>query len=162
MIVVLPLLLMSFFSKAAPLNMKPGLWEVSMKLKQDGKEFDPLAEIKKQLDKMPEAQRRMILEQMKKTSSNATNGVSTVCYTQEMIDKPESLNSEDNEDCEYKITSQTPTKIISAFSCKDGNKGTATWEIVNSGKTKVHSTSTDKKGKKTEMKYEAKFLKSKC
>lgn len=152
--------LVSFNSYSNSMKLKPGLWEIKMQIFHNGKEIDPLGELKKELEKMPEAQRKLILEQMTKGGSN--QNVTNVCYTKEMVDSPDKIVSEEDSDCDHKVKSQTAKKIVSEFKCEDGSRGTTIWEMVNPTQTKVTTDAVDKKGKKTQMKYEAKFIKSKC
>ncbi len=161
-VLIIILSLVSFNSFSASMKMKPGLWEINMKIFHDGKEYDPMAEVRKQIEKMPEAQKKMILEQMSKGGSQVQNNVSTVCYDKDMVDSPEKIAAEENTDCDHKVKSQSPTKVVSEFTCKDGNRGTTVWEIVSPTQTRVTTDAVDKKGKKSQMKYEAKFLKPKC
>lgn len=156
--------LISLNTYSAPMKMKPGLWEIKMKIFHDGKEFDPMAEVKKQIEKMPEAQKKLILEQMSKGGPEAQNNITTVCYTKEMVDSPEKIAAEDNEesDCDHKVKSSSANKVVSEFTCKDGNRGTTTWELVSPIQTRILTDAVDKKGKKSQMKYEAKFLKANC
>jgi len=153
--------LVSFSSYSAS-KVKPGLWEIKMKILHDGKEFDPMAEVRKQIEKMPEAQKKMVLEQMNKSGAPVKNDVTTVCYTEEMVNSPEKLASEEDTECDHKVKSKSDKKVVSEFTCKDGNRGTTVWEMISPTQTRVNTDSVDKKGKKTQMKYEAKFLKSKC
>lgn len=159
-------LIMSFVSinsYSSDTKMKPGLWEVKMKISSGGKEIDPLAELKKQMDKMPEAQRKMIMDQMAKQSP-VKNNLTQVCYTQEMVDSPEKISEEEQEDkdCTHKVVSKTATKVVSTFKCKEGHSGTAVWELKNANNMRVTMDSKDKNGKAGKMEYSAKFLKSKC
>lgn len=142
-------------------EMKPGLWEVKMKIFSDGKEFDPMAEVKKQLEKMPPEQRKMILDGMAK-ESGAKNNLSEVCYTKEMLKDPQKIGSEEDKDCKYVVKSQTSRKVVSTFKCVDGISGTSVWELKDPNNMRVNIDSKDKKGKTGKMEYSAKFLRAKC
>ena len=159
-ILIFSFIILSFNGYANSTKLRPGLWEIKMKIFHDGKEFDPMAEMKKQMEKMPEAQKKMILEQMSK--SGAQTDLTKICYTKEMIASPEKLTQDEDSECEHKVKSKTANKIVSEFKCKDGHRGTSTWEMVSPTQTKVQTDAVDKAGKKTQMKYDTKFLREKC
>lgn len=151
--------LLSFNSFAAP-KMKPGLWEMKIKILHNGKEYDPMAEFKKQLEKMPEAQRKMILDKMSKDKSD-TN-VANVCITKEQAEKAEHFATKGKEGCEYKTKTETATKIVSDFKCDDGTRGTVTVNMEDPNNIRSVIDSVDKTGTKVQMKNEAKFLRAEC
>lgn len=152
----------SLFAFATPMNMKPGLWEVDMKISTGGKEMDPMAEVKKQLAKMPEAQRKMVMEQMGKISPGMQDEINRVCFTKEMLNRPEKLSIDKQKDCEHKIKGQSSKKMVMTFKCKDGQSGTTTWELKSPTEMTVLTDSISKDGKKTQMNYQAKFIKDEC
>lgn len=152
--------LLSTQAQAIEMNMKPGLWEISMKMMVNGKEFDPLAEMKKSLANLPEEQRKQILAGISKAGGQSN--ISQVCYTKEMMKEPSSFTSEESKDCDYKITSQTAKKMTATFNCKDGNSGTSVWDFTSSTQMHMRTEAKDKKGKKTDMIYSGKFIKADC
>lgn len=147
----------SISGHSAPLNMKPGLWQVDMKIKMDGKEYDPMAELNKSMANIPKEQRDSILKKMGKTAN--TN---MVCYSEKMIKDPESMNDHKKSDCDFKTSTSTASKVVSHFTCKDGAKGDALWEAKNPQNLTMKMNTIDKNGKKTQMDYQAKFIATDC
>lgn len=142
-------------------DLKPGLWEIKMKISQNGKEIDPLKEIMKELEKLPESQKNMILEQMKKDPNFGKN-TNQVCYTKEELKEPNRLAEDEDQDCEYKEQSKSDKKIVASFKCDDGTKGVSVWEQVDASHMKVMMDATSKDGQKSKVEYSAKFLRTNC
>lgn len=141
-------------------ELKPGLWEIKMKMFQNGKEFDPMAEVMKQLEKLPEEQRKMILSQMKASGKEA--GSTQICYTKEMLKEPTKLAEDEDSECDYKEQSKSPKRVVATFKCKDGTTGTSVWELKDANNMQVKMDAKRKDGTQSKMEYSAKFLKSDC
>jgi hypothetical protein len=143
------------------LNMKPGLWNMEMTIMADGKEMNPSAEMEKMMNKLPEAQRKLVLESMGKASVNANNGTQ-VCFTSKMIKDPKSMMDKESEKCDVKLISNTPKEMVTSFKCPDGARGEGVWTAKDPqnlvGKVKVFN----KKGKESVMNYKGTFLKNDC
>jgi len=72
-------LLGSNFANAVAIGLKPGLWEVSTKMKRGDKEFDPQAEMKKSFEKMSPDQRKKMEAMMGKSGmSRSEAGIKIV------------------------------------------------------------------------------------
>lgn len=145
------------------LNMKPGLWGLNMKIIQNGKEFNPAAEMQKALAKMPEAQRKKMMEMMgdKASVGVGKDGETQVCYTKKMLEKPDSLG-EQSRKCDTKIITQTSTKVVTSFKCEDGSSGDGTWTMNSSENMTGLMNVKDPRGKTSQINYKGKFIKSDC
>ncbi len=145
------------------LNMKPGLWGLDMKITHNGKEFNPAAEMQKAFAKMPEAQRKKMMDMMGEKASVGIgkNGESQVCYSKEVIEKPESIGKQ-SQKCVTKIITQTSSKIVTNFKCEDGSSGDASW-IMNSPTTMTGLVNMkDPRGQASQINYKGKFIKADC
>jgi hypothetical protein len=119
----------------AAMEMKPGLWEMSLKLIDgSGREIDA-AQI---------------------AEKGATN---KICYTKEMINNPGKSIS--GKDCHTKIKTKTKTELVSSYTCKDGIKGTMEFKLKDP-KSFIMTTHTEYQDKEIGMKYYGKFLSSDC
>lgn len=120
----------------AAMDMKPGLWEMSMKLIDgSGKEIDAS-------------------QFAGKKASNK------ICYTKEMIENP-GRNISNKADCETNIKTRTKTEFVSTYKCKDGMEGNMEFKLKDS-KSFTMTTHTLIQDKKMGMKYYGKFLSSDC
>ncbi|MFP5387223.1 MAG: DUF3617 domain-containing protein [Bacteriovoracia bacterium] len=129
------LLLFSATVSHAALDMKPGLWEMSLKLMDErGKEVDA-AQI---------------------AEKGATN---KICYTKEMIENPQSLSGKD--ECETKISKMSKTELFSTYKCEDGIEGDMEFKLKDS-QTFTMTTNTRYQEKKIRMRYYGKFISSDC
>lgn len=144
---------------SAQLDMKPGLWEIEMVIEMNGKKVDPMAEMRKAMEKMPKAQQEMMMKQMGKVKQNFTE----ICYTKEMLNAPEKFRAdEDDKECDYKIKKQTATSLDMDFTCKDGSKGTTLVTVNNKNSYKMVTKATGPKGEKVGMNYSGKFKQASC
>lgn len=142
------------------LDMNPGLWNVEMVVKTNGKEMSPTSEMQKAMANMPEAQRKK-MEAMMGNIQPSNKGIN-VCYSKEMIQKPESMNKQQNKKCDTKIVTNTPKKVATTFKCDDGSKGDATWTMNDKTSFKGLMNLISAKGEKSEMTYNAKFVTWDC
>lgn len=145
-------------------NMKPGLWSLNMKVIHNGKEFNPAAEMQKAMSKMPEEQRKKMMEMMgEKTNTGVgKNGETQVCYTKNILDKPESLGKKSDHKCDTKIITQTIDKVVTSFKCDDGSTGDASWTLTSPENMIGLVNLKDPKGKASQVNYEGKFIKGDC
>jgi len=147
------------------LNMKPGLWKVKMVMKSDGKEIDASSEMQKAMAKMPEAQKKKMMEMMGKMKSGiAQDGGMQVCYSKAVLDTPENLSKQkdQNKKCDTKVVTQTPSKVVTNFKCEDGTIGDGTWKVVSPSAYNGVMNITSPKGEKSQINYTAKFLTPDC
>jgi len=143
------------------LEAKPGLWEVNMKITQDGKVIEPVAALMEELDKLPPEQKKMILEEINK-KSNMKHGLTKTCYTKEMLKNPTKIVTGEKEECTFAEKSKTAKKAVATFKCEDGASGTSVWEIQDEKNMKVTMDFKDKNGKLGKIDYTAKFLQDSC
>lgn len=115
------------------LDIKPGLWEHSFSMQSEsGAMESAIEEALRQLQNLPEGQRRMVENMMKDQGINLDLAGSTVqvCITEEDI-KRGSLPQQDN--CEQSIEQQTDDTLHFSFQC-DGDapySGSGTMTLVN-------------------------------
>jgi Protein of unknown function (DUF3617) len=120
---------------AAPPNIKPGLWQMTMDASTGSTDAarmqEAMARMKAELAKMPAGQRQMIEAQMAKmgVGINATSGEAglQVCLTAEAI-KREALPVSDGY-CERKVITQTATHWVMDMRCREPDM-TGTAEAV--------------------------------
>jgi Protein of unknown function (DUF3617) len=163
----LPFVLISFQLLAADsLKMKPGLWNVEMKIKgADGKEFDPSAKVREALANIPEAQRKKMMEmmgEMKPAMSQKTGF--DVCYTKEMIEDPTALakNAGQQGKCDSKLISQSKSEVKTQFTCKDGTTGDTSWKVGHPDSYDgIVNMKSPSRGNQTLI-FKGKFLTEKC
>lgn len=155
------ILFLTFFSLSSfALDLTPGLWKIDMTIKQDGKEIDPMAELKKAMRDMPEDQRKQMMQAIEGSGLGGPKGIQQ-CYTKEMIEEAE-LGVHEDEHCKTTTVEKSASKIVSKFNCKDGSKGAATVNIKNSKSYTGHMKMTEANGEKSEMTYQARFVSKDC
>ena len=154
---VLLILLLSF-SANAEMNMEPGFWQVDMSLMMNGK--DMFAEIQKLMKTMPEAQRKMMMQQMKAQGMDLEAHKTTMCITKEMTKNPvEHLKGQ--KDCVHTFSEKTATRIKSTFKCKNGSNGEVDYVLLD--KKSFNTTlKANEKGKVIDYKMTGKWLKAQC
>ena len=152
----------------ATLTMKPGLWEIKTKMVSDKGETDPMEHMRKSMEKMKPEQRRQMEEMMSKQGVGLGGGMGgggmKICYTAELLKNNESLMGQQKNDskCKTKITTQSTTKTAMEYKCEDGSFGTGEWTFESKEKYKGAMKMTSSKGKKSEIKHEAKFISANC
>ena len=155
----LVLLMLTLNVHASGLNMKPGLWEVSMSIEAEGKTIDPLVEMKKTIAKLPKEQQAQLMAAMK---NNNINNISQICFTKEMIENPEKFKFDKKGKCTHKLDKQTATRMEMSLTCTDGTSGKGVMEIINSGEYRMVVTSKAPNGEEAKTIQHAKFLKAGC
>lgn len=160
LITALALFLLSPIPSALALDLTPGLWKIDMTIKQDGREIDPMSELREAMKDMPEDQRKQMMQAMEGSGLGGPKGIQQ-CYTKEMIEKAE-LGVHEDEHCKTKTVKKSASKIVSHFTCKDGSKGAATVNIKNSKSYTGHMKMTEADGAKSEMTYQADFVSKDC
>lgn len=147
---------------AEPIALTPGLWHLQLKMKQDGKDFDPQAQLQEALKKMPPEQRKLVAETMKKQGVVTDGKGFQVCYTREMLAKGHGLSADPSGQCDSQITEQTAALVKMTFTCKDGTKGKGEFKLGDGVRFMGHINTTKPGGQKLEMAQEGKFLKADC
>ena len=156
------LLLVSPLAYSA-LDIKPGLWKVDMVIKANGKEIKPQTEMQKAIDRMPEAKRKQMLEMMGEVQAMPDPNAGTkICYSQAMLEKPESIGHQEAKNCTTQIVTNKPKKVVTNFKCEDGTKGDATWSVKNSKSYTGLVNIMPAKGEKSEINYKADFVTDDC
>lgn len=145
------------------LDIKPGLWKVDMVIKTGGKEIKPQSEMQKAIAKMPEAKRKQMLEMMGEIKSETDANTGTqICYSKEMLEKPESLGKQESKKCTTKVVTNKPKKVVTNFKCEDGTTGDATWSVKNPKTYTGLVNIVSAKGEKSEITYKADFIGADC
>lgn len=144
------------------LDMKPGLWKVDMRMTSDGKTVNPSNQMKTAMEKMPEAEKKKMMDMMGKVNSGVKpNGETTICYSKEVVQKPESMGRP-SPDCKTSLVTNTGNKIVSNFTCKDGTTGDSTWDMKTPESMMGRVNVRDPKGKTSQITYDGKFVKADC
>lgn len=150
-------------------GMKPGLWEHSSAIKsQSGEAEKGMAELKKNMEKMPPEQRKMVEEMMARQSMSMSDkgAIVKVCISKEQAEKLDIPQTQDS-DCKQEILKRTPKSIKMKFTCKGGatSNGEGEFTLLSPtsyvGKTVVN---TDTKGKKDRLDIDqkGKWLSADC
>ncbi len=159
--------LITIGSSQAALSIKPGLWSVQSKMKQDGKEYDPQAILKATLAKMtPEQKKQMEAMMAKMGKGGSPFGVSSkgieVCYTPEMLKSESFLSQQNSKECTQEFPVKTSTHIVIKFKCANGMNGTGDWTVKDSAHYVGTMKINEKSGKKTDVNYQAEFVSANC
>lgn len=148
-----------------PSPLKPGLWEMTMKMKSGETEIDPQAALKKSMEKMSPEQRKQMSAMLAKSGMSVGTpgeGGTKICYTKEQLDHGPNLGQTHNRHCESIVKQQTSKRMVMDFKCQDGSTGTGEWNFHSStgydGKMKF----TKKDGKIMEMSQKGRFLSANC
>jgi hypothetical protein len=145
------------------LELELGLWESSMKMKHEGKEIDPIAEAKKEIEKLPKEQREQIIQMMKLQNPGLSlDGPMKTCYTQEMLSKGDLLSMGGADGCNITIVKQSKTTLDLQFKCEDKTEGTAAWSVTNKKKMKGLIKITEGQEKGAELTFDMKFSQKDC
>ena len=149
-------LLLTLNVSAASLDMKPGLWEVSMIIEAEGKTIDPIAEMKKTMEKLPKEQQAQMMAMLK------NNNAAQICFTKEMIEKPENFKFDKQGKCTHKLLKQASNQMEMSLKCKDGTSGTGVMDIISSTEYKMVVHTKGPKGQTAKTTQNGKFLKADC
>lgn len=167
---------LTFSLDANAQNMKPGLWEISQKMKFGSAEAnDAMAGMQEQLAKMPPEQRKQMQEMMSKKGVNVdlnsvggSGGPGAIsiktCMTQEMVDRNELPAAQNG--CTSTRSPRVGNTMKMAFSCTkppSSGEGTVTFTSSDAYSMKMVITSTVKgKPEKLEMDGTGKWLGAQC
>lgn len=153
----------SSLALAAKLDLKPGLWEVTMKIKS--------AELSSMRAKSAKAFAELPAEERKRAEAAMAsqggadgwmNQTVTPCYTNEDLKKAEALTNDPEGNCQSKISEQTSKRIKISFKCRDGTAGNGEWNLKSSSAYDGFMQMDRKEGGPMTIKYAAKFLKADC
>jgi hypothetical protein len=141
-------------------NLKPGKWLMTMTMMKDGKEHDPLAEMRAAVAKMPPEQRKEVEASLRGQLGNVTDKGTEICYSQKSFEQVAMAKPAEN--CESKIIEDSATKFRSTFSCKDGSKGDSNFNISGDNQIAGTINVTTASGDKTSVKNNMKFVSQDC
>lgn len=123
-------LLSAAATAAPPLDMKPGLWEHSFSMSSESGVLETaMAEVQKQLELLPAAQRQMMERMLESQGISLRAGGSTIriCLTPELIARGELPQQEG---CQQEIVEQSSTKLRVRFACTTNPPARGEGEIV--------------------------------
>ena len=113
-----------------PLNLKPGLWEMSTNTALNGSMIPPAL-----LAQMPPEQRARMEAALKQQSGAAHAHSTRSCITKEYLQRGSvhTDKDEDHEHCQYRVVTQTPTNMETHFQCtgEGARDGEMKMEVVN-------------------------------
>lgn len=149
-------------------SIKPGLWKNQVSFKTESGELEKqLAQMRKQLEQLPEAQRQMMAGMMKSQGVDFDFDTQAFksCVSKERAEQGDFTVSE-NSDCETTDVTKQDGKTIVSFSC-DGKQNTGAGTVTfnsdesYSGESK---TTTDINGKqeKITMMHSGEWLGADC
>lgn len=126
------LLLFTFTVHAAPLDIKPGLWEVSSKTDMNGSPIP--ADVLKQ---MPPDQRAKMMAMFKNRKA-ATHTIQS-CITKDELDRP--FKAQDEEaSCKSTVVTATPTKAEYKIQCSGGEAHSGVMKIEALSRESIRGT----------------------
>lgn len=149
------------------IDLKPGLWEHSFSMESEsGRMEDAIQEALRQLEQLPESQRRMVENMMAEQGINLDMAGSSVevCISQDDLDQG-TLPQQDG--CEQELSQQEDDSFYFAFEC-EGNpphSGSGTMTIVDREHYRGESQFTTEMDGQTEhinMQQEGRWLSEEC
>ena len=147
-------------AQAQLVKMKPGKWLMTITLYQNGKEHDPMAQMKEAMAKMPPEQRKELEASLKTQMGQISDKGTEVCYSKKSFEQV--AITKPRPDCEAKTIEDSATKFKSSFTCKDGSKGDSDFTISGDSSVEGITNVTDAKGQKTSVKNKMTFISSDC
>lgn len=160
----------AFACTAQAQNLKPGLWEITNKMQTaGGQQQQPMAELQKQLESMPPAQRKqmedMLAERGMKMGTNSAGGMAMkICMTKEMVEKNEMPAHQG--DCKTTHQSRSGNTMKMGFACANppsSGEGQVTFTSPEAYSSKMAITSTVQgKPEKVTMDATGKWLGADC
>ena len=158
---LMTLLFVTSFSHAA-INIKPGLWKVSMKMNANGKEVNPMDRMQKSMANMTPEKKKMMMEMMAKSKLGiATDGSIQICYSKKMLENPETFAKKPDPKCKMEVVTNTATKMVTNMKCENGTVADITMSMIDS-ENYLSIMNIDKNGKKSVIKSSGKFLSGDC
>jgi Protein of unknown function (DUF3617) len=165
---ILTLLLMVYpMGSFAALSIKPGLWSIQSVVRSGGQEYDAGKMMKQAMDQMPPEQRKQMEAMMSKMGKggpafNLNDKGMQVCFSQEMLKNEEFLNQHKNHDCKSTFPVKTSNHVVAEFKCANGSEGKVDWIVKDPTHYAGRATMSDSSGNKTEVNYQASFVKADC
>ena len=113
---------------AAPLNARPGAWEMTVTTSGIGNVIPPEA-----LAKMPPERRAMVEKMMAERGGKPNTSVHKSCVKKEDLERDRFAEGNDDSGCTRQTVSRTATKVVVAMSCAGTppRQGTFTFEAKN-------------------------------
>ena len=144
-------------AQKSPLNIKPGLWEMSIKIDMAGA-MPPGID----MSKMPPEQKAKI-EALMAAQQNKPHVVKS-CVTQEEIDKYQVSDADKDTSCKTTVTKSSPTLVEMTQTCSGPAAGTreARMEAPTPTSMKMVSKSTSGRGAGTTVNMDGKWLGADC
>src|SRR3990167_3798292 len=105
----------------ASLNIKPGLWDVDMTMKSEGKTMNPQIQMQSMMNKLSPEQRAKMASMME--GRGMSDQGLQVCYTEKMLIDDSAFNQNKKAQCQSKIINKTAKQISMKFTCADGTTG---------------------------------------
>jgi hypothetical protein len=133
------------------INIKAGLWKVSMKMNAKGKEVNPLANM------TPEKKKMMMDMVAKNKVGGGSDGSMQICYSKKMIENPESFAKKTYKKFKLVNVKNTSSKIVTNMKCEDGTVADLTMNMIDS-ENYSSVLNMEKKGKKSVMNSTGKFV----
>ena len=152
-------------SQAAINPLKPGLWEIKIKMKNGGKDIAAHAQMSHTFEKMsPERREQMRAMLIKNGLSLSTKDshLSKVCYTKEFLDQAKSLGHDPEQRCQSTVKEKTAKRLAVNFKCDDGSTGIGEWKFVSGTEYEGSLKFTGKGGKLAEMSQSGRFISTNC
>lgn len=143
---------------AASLNLKPGAWEMSITTVTTGNILSPAV-----LEKLPEAQRAQLEQQMRERSGKPSIQLHKTCISQKDIDELNLINAED-ENCARKIHTQSSTRVEFEESCSgaDANRKSINIESKSPGNLSLIANIERDNGSKIHLDVNGRWLGADC
>jgi hypothetical protein len=143
-------------AQKSPLNIKPGLWEMSIKLDMAG------AMPGVDMSKMPPEQKAKI-EALMAAQKNVPHVVKS-CVTQEEIDKYQVSETDKDTSCKTTVTKSSPTLVEITQTCSGPAAGSreARIEAPTPTAMKIVSKATSGRGAGTTVNMDGKWLGADC
>jgi hypothetical protein len=155
------LLSSSLFAKG--INLKPGLWEMEVKLIQNGQELDPLESVRAMLKNMTGEQKQAMIRMMESQGLDLSLLDKKTCFTPEILAKDPSALLAQSKNCKMKIQTQNKNKYVASGKCSDDRQVEIDVSLRNKTSfSSVVKTSKTDGTEKRDMKISGKFLKSEC
>jgi hypothetical protein len=146
----------------ASLEIQPGLWKVSMKIRSEGQTIDPGKEIKKAMRELPQEEQVQLQETLEEVAGMDEKGRVDVCYDAAHFKQIETTTVFNDQECISQVVKRSNSRVISEFLCVDGTSGKTTWIVHNKKKYTGVVKVTSGDGEESELIYEGKFDRPVC
>lgn len=144
------------------MKLEPGLWKMKVEMKQNGKKFDPMAQMRAAMKDMPAEQRKQMEKMMKEQGMDmADTEELEQCYTKEMLDKVE-FEIGDKGECDAKVIEKSDKKYSAKMTCKDGSKGTVKMQAKSAKSYTGEMEMNNPNGMNFELDFSGNFISKDC